>query len=125
MVDDEFDGLKRVDESGIAAEFAHGVAHGGEIDNAGDAGEILEQDAAGGKGDFFVGLGVFIPGSEGADFLLSHVAAVFGAEKILQQDAQRERQVFGRDALLVEGVEAVDFVLFVADFESGAGVEAV
>jgi hypothetical protein len=33
--------------------------------------------------------------------------------------------MFGRDALLVEGVEAVDFVFFVADLESGAGVEAV
>jgi hypothetical protein len=33
--------------------------------------------------------------------------------------------MFGGDALLVEGVEAVDFVFFVADFEGGAGVEAV
>jgi hypothetical protein len=29
------------------------------------------------------------------------------------------------DALLVEGVEAVDFVFFAADFEGGAGVEAI
>jgi hypothetical protein len=33
--------------------------------------------------------------------------------------------VLRRDALLVEGVEAIDFVFFVADFEGGAGVEAV
>jgi hypothetical protein len=33
--------------------------------------------------------------------------------------------VFGGDALLIEGVETVDFVFFVADFEEGARVEAV
>jgi hypothetical protein len=33
--------------------------------------------------------------------------------------------MFGRDALLVEGVEAVDFVFFFADFEGRAGVETV
>ena len=35
VVDDEFDGLQRIDERGIAAELLHGVAHGGEIDDAG------------------------------------------------------------------------------------------
>jgi hypothetical protein len=33
--------------------------------------------------------------------------------------------MFGRDALLVEEAEAIDFVFFVADFEGGAGVETV
>jgi hypothetical protein len=33
--------------------------------------------------------------------------------------------MFGGDALLVESVEAVDIVFFVADFENGAGVETV
>jgi hypothetical protein len=33
--------------------------------------------------------------------------------------------MFGGDALFVEGVEAVDFVFFLADFEEGAGVETV
>jgi hypothetical protein len=33
--------------------------------------------------------------------------------------------VLSGDALLVEGVEAVDFVFFVADFEGGFAVEAV
>ena len=42
MIDYEFDGLQRIDQRGVAAEVLHGVAHGGEIDDAGDAGEILE-----------------------------------------------------------------------------------
>jgi hypothetical protein len=125
VVDYQFDGLERIDEGGIATELLHGVAHGGEIDYARDAGEILEQNAAGGEGDFFVGLGMFVPGGEGADFLFSDVAAVFGAQEVLEQNAEGIREVFGGDALLVEGVEAVDFVFFVADIEGGAAVEAV
>ena len=34
-------------------------------------------------------------------------------------------QMFGGDALFIESVEAVDFVFFAADFESGAGIETV
>jgi hypothetical protein len=33
--------------------------------------------------------------------------------------------MFGGDALLIQCVEAVDFVFFVADFQGGAGVETV
>ena len=71
------------------------------------------------------GLEFLFQAAHGADVFFLHVAAVFGAEKIFEQDAQGVREMFGGDALLVEGVEAVDFVFFVADFESGAGVEAV
>ena len=125
VVDDQFDRLEGVDQARIAAQRLHGVAHGGEVDDAGDSGEILEEDAAGGEGDFFFGLRVAVPGGEGADFFFGDVAAVFGAEKILEQDAEGEGQVRGGDALLVEGVEAVDFVFFGADFEGGAAVETV
>ena len=45
--------------------------------------------------------------------LLVYVAAVFGAQQVFEQDAQAEGEMFGGDALLVEGVEAVDFVFFV------------
>ena len=63
------------------------------------------------------------PGGERANVFFLDVAAVFGAEKIFEQDAQGIREMFGGDALLVEGVEAIDFVFFVADFEGGTGVE--
>jgi hypothetical protein len=125
VVDDEFDGLQRIDERGVASELLHGIAHGGEVDDAGDAGEILEENAAGGEGDFRIGLGVFVPRREGADVFFLDVAAVFGAEEIFEEDAQAKREMFGGDALLVKGGEAVDFVFFVADFEGRAGVEAV
>ena len=110
---------------GIAAESFHGVAHGGEVDDAGDAGEILQEDAAGSEGDFFFGLRVLVPVGEGAHFFFGDVASVFGAEQVLEQDAQGERKMLGGDALLVEGVEAVDFVFFGADFEGGVAVETI
>ena len=53
-------GWRGLIRAGIAAELLHGVAHGGEIDDAGDSGEILQEDAAGGEGDFFVGLGILV-----------------------------------------------------------------
>jgi hypothetical protein len=68
---------------------------------------------------------VFIPFSEGADVFLFYVAAVFGAEEVFEENAERIRKVFAGDALLVKGGEAEDFVFFVADFEGGAGVERV
>ena len=51
VVDDELGGLEGVDFVGVAAEGAHGVAHGGEVDDGGNAGEVLHEDAGGHVGD--------------------------------------------------------------------------
>src|SRR5581483_8083932 len=77
------------------------------------------------ESDFGVGPGLAVPVRQGADVVLSYVTAIFGAQQVLQQDSQREGQVAGGDALLVERVEAVDFVFFLTDFKGGAGIEAV
>jgi hypothetical protein len=67
MIDDEFGGKQGIDFLWIAAELAHCVAHGGEIDYRGNAREILKQNASGREGNFFsagaFGLGG-IPGGE-------------------------------------------------------------
>src|SRR5487761_217483 len=47
MVDHEFGGEQGIDFPGIAAEFAHGLAHRGEINNGGPAGVVLQQYARG------------------------------------------------------------------------------
>ncbi len=125
MVDYQFDRLQRVDERGIAAQGLHGVAHGGQVDYTGDSGEVLQEDAAGSEGDFFFWFRIAVPGCERADFFFSDVAAVFGAQQVFEQDPQGEGEVFGGDALLIEGVEAVDFVFFAADFQSGFAVETI
>ena len=56
MVDDEVDRDQRVDPLGVAAERAHGVAHGGEVDDGRHAGEILHQHARRAEGDLAVAL---------------------------------------------------------------------
>ena len=57
MVDDEVDRHQRIDLVRIAAERHHRVAHRGEIDDRGHAGEILHQHARRAEGD----LVLFLP----------------------------------------------------------------
>ena len=45
VVDDEVDGDERIDLLRVAAELHHRVAHRGEVDDGGDAGEILHEHA--------------------------------------------------------------------------------
>ncbi len=52
VIDHQLRGLQRIDQPGIAAQRLHGIAHGGEIDHRGHAGEILQQHAAGHERDF-------------------------------------------------------------------------
>ena len=42
MIDDQLDGLERVDPLRVAAHPLHGVAHGSQVHDGGDAGKILE-----------------------------------------------------------------------------------
>ena len=51
MVDDEVDGHQRIDLGGIAVQVAHGIAHGGQVDDRRHAGEILHQHARRPVGD--------------------------------------------------------------------------
>src|SRR5688572_21444787 len=53
VVDHQVDRHERVDLFRVAAESLHGGSHGGEVDDAGDAGEVLQDDAGGFEGDFY------------------------------------------------------------------------
>ena len=57
VVDDELGRQQRVDPLRVAAELAHRVAHRGEVDDRGDAGEVLEEHAPGRERDLLRGLG--------------------------------------------------------------------
>ncbi len=81
MVDDQLGGKERIDARGIAAHALDRLAHGGEIDDGGDAGEILQQDARGHEGDFFL-RGVGSPAGEGANVLGANEAAIFATQEI-------------------------------------------
>ena len=92
VVDHEVDGLLRVDPRGVAAEIGHRIAHGREVDDGGDAGEVLEQHARGAEGDLVRGRGLRLPGAERADRVGADGGAVLTAQQVLEQDAQGEGQ---------------------------------
>ncbi len=81
----------------IAAELRHGVAHGGEIDHGGHAGEILHQHARRAEGDLAVALALGEPRRHGADVVGGDGAPVLVPQQVFEQHLQRERQL--RDAL--------------------------
>ena len=125
MIDDKFGWLQWIDQSRVARKALHSVAHGSEIDYRGHAGKVLQQHAAGSEGDFFVGLRVPVPGSQGANVVGFYVAAIFGAQQVFQKYSKRIGKMAGRNAQLVECVETVNFVVVIADGERGAGLKAV
>ena len=64
VVDHELGGELRVDAGRVAAEVAHGVAHGCEVDDRRHAGEVLEQDPGRPEGDLVVRLGGRVPAGD-------------------------------------------------------------
>ncbi len=94
MIDDEIDRHERIDLLRIAAERGHRVAHGGEIDDGGNAGEVLHQDAGRTKRDLALGLAlVDEPFGDRLNIVFGDRAAVLEAQQIFEQDLHRERQL--------------------------------
>ncbi len=77
VVNDELHRLQRIDALRVAAEFGHGVAHGGEVDHAGHPGEVLQKYAGGGESDFVVRFRLRVPVQQGFDIGGAGVHAVF------------------------------------------------
>jgi hypothetical protein len=71
VVDHELGRHERVDLGRVAAEVGHRVAHRGEVDDAGHAGEVLHHDARGRERDLLRRLGAVVPGGERLDVLLA------------------------------------------------------
>src|ERR1700741_3341427 len=91
MVDYKLDRKKRIDAFRIAADFVHGFAHGGEVDDGGNAGEILQKHSRRHERHFFF-LGAGSPHSERFDVVGAHETAVFAAQQIFKQDSKRKRE---------------------------------
>ena len=114
-------GRERVDLGRVAAEVGDGLAHGGEVDDAGHAGEVLHDHAGRRELDLGVGLGVLVPGAERADVVGGDVGAVLGAQEVLEQHLEAEREVLAA----LDRREPVDLVGLVTDLQLAVGVEAV
>ena len=134
VVDDELDGHERVDLGGVAAEAGQRVAHGGQVDDAGDAGEVLHEDPLGGQGDLVGGvaralavtLGVGAPGGHGHDVVGRDVRAVLVPEQVLEDHLDGVREA--GDVVAVgerRGHDVEDLVGAAADGQVRPGAEGV
>ena len=100
VVDHELDRDERVDLRRVAPEAGQRVAHGGQVDHAGHAGEVLHEHALGGEGDLVggvagaltVALGVGAPGGHGHDVVGRDVRAVLVAQEVLEDHLDRVGQ---------------------------------
>ena len=119
VVDHQLGRQQRIDLLRVAAEVAHRIAHGGEIDDRGDAGEVLQQHARGRERDLLARLGLRIPGRDGLDVLVASEP-----EHVLEQDPERVRQPLDVEAAL-QRVEAEDLVLLASHAQRGACGEGV
>src|SRR5207244_7110488 len=97
-------------------------AHGGEIDDGGHAGEVLEEHARRHERDLALRGTRGLPREERLDVLARHAPAVLAAQQVLEQDLEREGQPRGA---LAQRVEAIDQELRAADLEDASGVKAV
>ena len=86
VVYDEINRHQWIDALRIAAESGHGLSHCGQVDDGGNAGEILHQYACRTIGDFAVGFFIIEPRFKGLNVIRDDRAAIFEAEQILQQN---------------------------------------
>ena len=52
VIDDEIDRNQRLDDTRLAPKSRHGATHGGQINEKGNSGEVLQNDTGDDKGDF-------------------------------------------------------------------------
>ena len=93
MVDDEVAGDLGVHERGVPAHLGDPVAHGSEVDEDGDAGEVLEEDARG----HVLDLGRFaLAGLEDrAGMSEEGLAPPLAADDVLEEDEMCQGQLVG------------------------------
>ena len=121
VVDDELGGRERVDLGRVAAELGDGLAHGREVHDARHAREVLHDHPRRGELDLRVRLGTGVPARERADVVGGDVGAVLGAEQVLQEHLQAEREAFGP----FDGGKPEDLVLAPACCDRSFRSEAV
>jgi hypothetical protein len=125
VVDDHLGRCERVDLGGVTAEVGHRLPHGGEIDDAGHAGEVLHDDARRGELDLLARIGVGVPAGQRLDVVLRDVRVVLGAQQALEQHLEAEREAVDIKSVAGHLVESVVLERRVSDVERVLGVEAV
>ncbi len=121
VVDDHVGGGEGVDLVRVAAQGGHGLTHGGEVDDTGDAREVLHDHAGGRELDLDARVGGGIPVGDGPDVIGRDVGTVLGAQQVLGQDLQRVRKFLGAG----DGRQAEDLVGVVSDLQRTLGAERI
>ncbi len=106
VVNDHLGRCQRVDPLRVSAELLDGLAHGGEVNDARDAGEVLHDHARRRELDFGVGLGAGVPAGECADVVGRDVGTVLGPQQVFKQYLEAERKVF----CTFDGVQPENFI---------------
>lgn len=109
VIDDEIDGDEGFDDRGIGSGRFCGVAHRGEVDDEGNAGEVLQNDAGDGEGDFIIAGGFGVPGGEIFNVRLGDFPTVEIAEEGFENDADGDGEAGDvGNAEFLEGGEGVE-----------------
>jgi len=88
VIDHEIDGDEGLDDFGVFFEAGDGIAHGSEVDKERDTGEVLQDDAGNGEGNFF-GRGLLgVPAGEVFDIAGTGLKAVAVSKDGFQNDAE-------------------------------------
>ncbi len=124
VVDDQVDVDQRVDLLRIAADLRHRVAHRRQVDDRGDAGEVLHQDPCRLEGDLDARRRGRVPAGDRLDVGVGDRGAVLEAEDVLEQDLDRVGQARDLEAL-GERVEPEDLVGAATHLEGRTGAEGV
>ena len=93
MVDDEVGRHQRVDLRRIAAQVGHRVAHRGEVDDRGHAGEVLEDDPGRHERHLRLAVATGSPPGQELDVRRCDQVAAGMPEDVLEQDRERDRGV--------------------------------
>ncbi len=125
MVDDELGRYEGIHALGIAAEGFDGVAHRAQVDDGGNAGEVLHEHACGHVSDLAAWLGLGVPVGEELDVGGGDVDAVFAAQQVFKQDLETEGKTAEIEAARGESGQAIDDVGPGARLKSGTTLEAI
>ena len=125
MVDHQLNRLEGIDLPGVSSHPLHRVAHRGQIDDRGDAGEILEEHPARSEGDLLRGDGLRVPRAEGLHVVGRDGRSVLVAEQVFEQDFEREREPGKIHADRLQSVEAINLVGVAIDVNRRLGLKRV
>ena len=121
VVDNQFGRSKRVDLLRVTAKLENSLTHRGKVNDAGNASEVLHDDAGRRELNLGVRLSLRVPRAKRVDLLGGDVLAVLGAQQVFEEDLEAERQL----VVAVHRIDAEDVVLGAVHRKGVLGAEAV